>query len=209
MLALGVRSEAEIFQIVYGDPSGRRYWYAHLSEPISVFKLAHILSGHLAESVEQLEMAKIAIIRAFRDAAKAGESWFVGETSPLLAADYGEPDFKEIAKVKVHARAAVEWLLNKPEREHLVPESLRRFLQSGGGAINPAWPRSVTKKKAERFAADYISGEQASGGRPSLCGLEAAAKKAGMRGGREYRRAAFHQALGGEVRRGRPPKAST
>jgi len=84
-LAFGVRDEPEIFQIVYGDPTGRRYWDAHLSEPILVFTLAHILSGHLAESVEQLEVAKIAIIRAFRDAAEAGESWFVGETAPVAS----------------------------------------------------------------------------------------------------------------------------
>jgi hypothetical protein len=212
MLALGVRSESEIFQIVYGDPSGRRYWDAHLSETISVFTLAHILSGHLAESVEQLEMAEIAIIRAFRDAAEAGEGWFVGETTPLLSADYCQDNSKEVAKVKIRPRPAAEWLLSKPKREHLVPESLRRFLQFGGGSINvkaPTSVRSVTKKIAERFVADYVSGEQASGRRPTLSGLEAAAKKADMRGGREYLRAAFHQSLGTEVRRGRPPKTST
>jgi hypothetical protein len=212
MLAFGVRDEAEIFQIAYGDPSGRRYWDAHLSEPISMFTLAHILSGHLAESVEQLKMVEIAIIRAFRDAAEAGENWFVGETTPLFAADYGQLDFKEVAKVKVHARAAVEWLLSKPKREHLVPESLRRFLQFGSGPINvkaPTSPRSVTEKIADRFVRDYVLSERASGRRPTLSGLEAAAKRTAMRGRREFLRAAFHRSLGGEVRRGRPPKTST
>ena len=37
MLALGVRDEAEIFQTVYGDPGGREYWGAHLSEPIGAY----------------------------------------------------------------------------------------------------------------------------------------------------------------------------
>ena len=212
MLALGVRSEAEIFQIVYGDPSGRKYWHAHLSETISVFTLAHILSGQLAESVEQLEMAEIAIIRALRDAAEAGEPWFIGDTTPLLAVDPGQINFEGVASVKVHARDAVEWLASKPKRRHLIPESLHRFLHVGDvsndleGSISP---RPVTKKVAERFVAHYISDEQASGRRPTLSGLEAAAKKAKMHGGREYLRAAFHRSPFVDVRRGRPSKTSS
>ena len=163
MLALGVRGEAEIFQTVYGDPGGREYWGAHLSEPITAYSLAHILSVHLAESAQQRESAGIAIVRAFRDAAAAGEDWFVGNTGPLLAVEDGQTNFKGLGKVKLHPHAAVEWLLSKPKREHLVPESLRIFLQSGGESINPKTPnapRPVTKKIAERFAADYINGRR-------------------------------------------------
>jgi hypothetical protein len=211
-LAFGVRAEAEIFQAVYGDPGGRKYWDAHLSEAIPVYSLAYTLSAHLAESVQQLEYAKIAIIRAFRDAADAGERWFTGETTPLLAVEDGQTNFEGLGKVKVHPRAAVEWLLSKPKREHLVPMSLRRFLQSRGEPANdkaPAGPRRVTEKIAERFVANYINGAQAAGRSPTLFGLEAAAKEAGMRGGRESLRAAFRRSRGAEVRRGRPPKAST
>jgi hypothetical protein len=211
-VALGVRAEAEIFQAVYGDPGGRKYWDSHLSEAVPAYSLAHILSGHLAESVEQVEMARIAIMRAFRDAAEAGEPWFIGETTPLLAMEYGQTNFGNLGKIKVHPRAAVEWLLSKPKREHLVPTSLRKFLQSGGestGAKATTGLRPVTQKRAERFVADYINGEQASGRRPTLSGLEAAAKKAEMHGGREYLRAAFRRSRGAEVRRGRPAKAST
>jgi len=211
-VAFGVRAEAEIFQAVYGDPGGRKYWDAHLSEEIQVYSLAHILSVHLAESVQQLEMARIAIIRAFRDAAHAGERWFTGETAPLLAVEDGQINFEGLGKVKVHPRAAVEWLLSKPKREHLVPKSLRRFLQSGGEPTNakaPTAPRLVTEKIAERFVANYINGEQAAGRSPTLVGLEAAAKEADMRGGREYLRAAFRRSRGAEVRRGRPPKAAS
>jgi hypothetical protein len=209
-IAFGVRDEAEIFQAAYGDRGGRKYWDAHLSEAITVYSLAHVLSAHLAETVQQLEMARIAIIRAFRDAADAGERWFTGDTSPLLAVEDGQTNFEELAKVKVHPSAAVEWLLSKPKREHLVPESLRRFLQSGVETITaktPAGRRIVTKKMAKRFVADYIDREQSAGKRPTLSGLEAAAKKAGLRGGREYLRGAFHQSV--EVRRGRPPKTSS
>jgi len=196
-VAFGVRAKAEISDAAYGDTGRRKYWDTYLSE---------------AKGVEQLELARIAIIRAFRDAAHAGERWFIGETAPLLAVEDGQTNFEGLGKVKVHPRAAVEWLLSKPKREHLVPESLRSFLQSGGEPTNgktPTAPRPVTQKIAERFVADYISGEQAAGRCPTLVGLEAAAKKADMRGAREYLRAAFRRSRGAEVRRGRPPKAST
>ena len=99
-----------------------------------------------------------------------------------------KPISSELGKVKVHPRAAVEWLLSKPKREHLVPNSLRRFLQSAGNPANanaPTAPRPVTEKIAERFVANYIDGEQAAGRSPTLVGLEAAAKEADMRGCRE------------------------
>ena len=210
-VAFGVRAESEIFRAAYGDPDGRKYWDAHLSEAILVYSLAYVLSAHLAEKVEQLEMVRIAIIRAFRDAAEAGERWFTGDTSPLLAIEYSH-NFENLGTVKVHPRAAVEWLLSKPKRKHLVPDSLRRFLQSSGEPTNanaPTAPRFVTKKIAERFVANYIDGEQAAGRSPTLVGLEAAAKQANMRGGREYLRAAFRRSRGAEFRRGRPPKVST
>ena len=148
-VAFGVRAEAEIFQAAYGDPGGRKYWDAHLSEPIPVYSLAHVLSAHVAEKVEQLEMARIAIIRAFRDAAEAGERWFTGDTTPLLAMEDGQTNFEGLGKLKVHPRDAVEWLLSKPKREHLVPNSLRRFLQSGGEPTNakaPTAPRPYREK---------------------------------------------------------------
>ena len=89
--------------------------------------------------------------------------------------------------------------------------SLQRFLQSGGEPTNvkvPTGRRPVTEKIAERFAAHYINSEQAAGRSPTLRGLEAAAKNAGMRGGREYLRAAFRGSCRVEVKRGRPPKAN-
>jgi hypothetical protein len=152
-VAFGVRAEAEIFEAVYGDPCGRKYWDAHLSEAISVYSLAHVVSAHLTEKAEQLEMARIAIILAFRDAAEAGERWFIGDTSPLLAMEYGQTNFEKLGKIKVHPRAAVEWLLSKPKREYFVPDSLRRFLQSSGEATSAkatTKTRPVTEKKAER-----------------------------------------------------------
>ena len=143
-VAFGVRAEAEIFEAVYGDPSGRKYWDAHLSEAISAYSFAHLLSAHLTVKAEQLEMARIAIIRSFRDAAEAGERWFTGDTSPLLAMEYGQTNFEKLGKIKVHPRAAVEWLLSKPKREYFVPDSLRRFLQSSGEATGA---KAMTKTR--------------------------------------------------------------
>ena len=69
-IACGVRAEAGIFEAAYGDPSGRKYWEAHLSEPMRIYSLAHVLSGHLTLKPEQVEYARVAILQAFRDAAK-------------------------------------------------------------------------------------------------------------------------------------------
>ena len=110
--------------------------------------------------------------------------------------EHGQTNFEGLGQLKIHPRDAVEWLKSKPKREHLIPDSLRRFLQSGGGPTNskaPIAPRPVTENMAERLAAEYIIGEQAAGRCPSLAGLEAAAKKAEMRGGGEFLRAAFRR----------------
>ena len=175
MLALGVRAEAEVFDIAYGERRGRQYWGALLAEPIGVYSLAHILAVHMAERTEQLDMARIAILRAFRDAAAAGEKWFVGDTGPLLAVDDRQTDFANLTGLKVHPKAAIEWLLSKPRRAHLVPDGLRAFLQSGGSPVVAARP--LTEKEAERFATSFINSEIAAGRHPTLAGLEAAAKK--------------------------------
>jgi hypothetical protein len=207
MVAFGVRAEAKIFEAAYGEPSGQKYWDAHLSEPVRVYTLAHVLSAHIAEHAEQLEMARIAIIRAFRDAAEAGESWFTGDTTPISAVEDNQNSIEGLAKIKLNPRPAVEWLLSKPMREHLVPTSLQRFLQSSINANEvPTARRPVTEKIAKRFVTEYIKSEEAAGSSPTLRSLEAAAKSAHMHGGREYLRAAFRQSR--RVRRGRPPKAS-
>src|ERR1700704_4082901 len=108
MVAFGVRAEAKIFEAAYGEPSGQKYWDAHLSEPIRVYTLAYVLSAHLAEQAEQLEMARIAVIRAFRDAAEAGERWFTGDTKPLLAVEDGQTNSEGMAELELYPRPAVE-----------------------------------------------------------------------------------------------------
>jgi hypothetical protein len=201
-LAVGLRLEAEIFEEAYGDPAGSGYWKTQLSEPLLVGKFAKVLAVHAAERAADLTYATEAIIKGFREAAQEGEEWFVAETEPLLAFAKGRASCEDSVKVKIYPRAAVSWLLSKPKREHLVADSLRSFLQVDQV---DGKPRPVTEKTAERFVDSYINSEQGQGRRPTLKGLEAAAKKANLRGGREYLRAAFHQYI--ETKRGRPTKA--
>ena len=165
-IAFGVRAEADILKAAYGDRGGRKYWNAHLSEPMPVHLFALVLSAHVAETVELLEMTRIAIIRAFRDAAEAGERWFTGDTSPLLAVEDGQTNFERLGKVKVHPRAAVDWLLSKPKREHLVPDSLRRFLQSQGARRSHG---PLTRKEPSVLSPNILIASKRRGGiLPSL-----------------------------------------
>jgi hypothetical protein len=128
-VGLGVPAESEFFAAAYGDPVGRDYWNAHLSEPMRVGAFAYLLSVHLPLNPKQFESAKIAITLALRDAAAAGERLFVGNIAPLLAFESAKRDFSVLINVRVRPRAAVEWLLSKPKREHLIPGSLRTFVE--------------------------------------------------------------------------------
>jgi hypothetical protein len=201
-LAIGICAEADFFLAAYGDPSGREYWHAHLSEPILLYKFAYALAVHVAERADQLEPATIAIIWAFRDAAEAGEDWLHGETAPLLALENKQRSFETLGKIKVRPRAAVHWLLTKPKCQHLVAASLRSFSQFNQISDQP---RPLTERTADRITEDYINEMQRQGKRPTIKGLEATAKKAGFRGGRQYLRAAFNQRIGRG--RGRPANA--
>jgi hypothetical protein len=69
-----------------------------------------------------------------------------------------------------------------------------------------AQSRPLTRKKADRFAAEFIEREKQAGRRLTLKGLEEAAKEAKLRGGRQYLREAFHRAPDVVVKEGRPSK---
>jgi hypothetical protein len=203
-VGLGVPAESEYFAAAYGDPAGRDYWNAHLSEAMRVGAFAYLLSVHLPLKPEQLEAAKTAIILALRDAAAAGERLFVGSTAPLLTFEHPNRDFAALLDVKVRPRAAIDWLLSKPKREHLVPSSLRNFVDSR--SATPTKPRSLLRKSAERFVAEFIEREKKAGRRPTLKNAEAAAREANLRGGRQFLRDAFHRSPEVVVKEGRPSK---
>jgi hypothetical protein len=144
-MAFGVPAESEIFEAAYGDPGGRKYWDAILSEPTAVNSIAHVLSVHTAENVQQLEYGEIAILRALRGAAESGEISFIGDTAPLLADESDPTDINGLVRVKVHPRAVAEWLLNRPMREHLVPNSLARHLHPSAQETNGEPPAELRK----------------------------------------------------------------
>jgi hypothetical protein len=200
----GVSAESEYFELAYGDPAGRDYWEVHLREPMRVGGFAHLLSVHLPIERERLESAKIAVALALRAAAATGERLFLGDVAGLLAFDGPEYDFHALIRIRVRARLAVEWLLSKPEREHLVPGSLRDLVEHTSAVS--VKPRPLTTKSAGRFVAEFIDREKKAGRRPTIDGLEAAAKQAGLRGGREFLRDAFRRAPGVVVKEGRPSK---
>jgi hypothetical protein len=170
-------------------------------EPLLIGKFAKVLAVHAAERAADLNYATEAVIKAFREAAEEGYKWFIADTAPLLAFAKGRASSGDLLKVKMHPRAAVNWLPSKPKRQHLVPESLRRFLQVDADSAD-WWPFGETTP--QRFALDYINAQQGQGRRPTQKGLEDAARKAGLRGRRDALRAAFHGHI--ETRRGRPSK---
>jgi len=144
-LAFGIRDEAEIFRAAYGNPSGKDYWDAYLAVAIPVSSLANVLSAHLSKNIEDLENRQFVILGAFRRAAEAGEPWFVGTTKPILVVEEFGQTPEGLSKVRVQPRAAVEWLLSKSIFEHLVPESLQRFLQYEKSIIATATTEKISK----------------------------------------------------------------
>jgi hypothetical protein len=82
------------------------------------------------------------------------------------------------------------------------PKYLRHLLTTSG---DQASKRPVTRNVAATFTAEYIATEKRAGRRPTMAGLERAAADAGLRGGREFLRDAFHR-LQGVVGPGRPKK---
>jgi hypothetical protein len=82
-----------------------------------------------------------------------------------------------------------------------------RHLCSGTAQRSVSQRTPLNEASAKKFAAKFIADEEAAGRRPTLARLEAAAREAKKRGGRDCLRRAFHQ-IRGTVRRGRPPNIS-
>jgi len=204
-IPFGVCTEADFFDATYGDPAGRDYWKSYLSEPMRVGAFAYVLSVHLNINADQLEWARTAISLALRDAAEAGEPLFIGDTDALLLPfERHAVDFEKLGDVKVRPRAAAKWLLDKPKRQHLVPGSLRDFLDDRSAAGTTQ--RHLSEKAAERLVREFIDQEKRAGRRPTITGAETAARQANFIGGRDFVRAAFHRFSDVAVKRGRPSK---
>lgn len=182
--------EAEIFQAAYGDPTGKVYWEFQVSEPISVVTLAHILAAHSAKNLKELDANIVLAVRAFRDAARVGETWLYGDTSSLLRVDDVQDSFEGLSAVLVDVRAAVNWLLSKPRREHLVPASLRQYLASLSLPKTASSDRTMEPKEgAQAPAGEHTPSEGSSAPAVALVTSKArSSTRAQMVGGMERKR---------------------
>jgi hypothetical protein len=89
----------------------------------------------------------------------------------------------------------------RPASEQVIDEEINSEKASTAGSTRP-----LTERGAEKFTAEYIDRETQAGRRPTLKGLETAAKEENLRGGRDFLRAAYKQIIVTEVTRGRPRK---
>jgi hypothetical protein len=134
-------TEAEIFQAAYGDPLGRDYWRAWLSEPFHPLQVAELIATHAAPSEPLFQCVQAQIL------------------SVLLTANFA------------NTSSAIGWLIFTPHIAHLVPTSLREYLSGAeapmaaetGAAVEHAPPRrprrgrpSVVGPRVEREMRDAI-----------------------------------------------------
>jgi hypothetical protein len=82
------------------------------------------------------------------------------------------------------------------------PKYLKHLLRA---ADYRASKRRLTRNEAGTFTAEYIATEKQAGRRPTMAGLEGAAAKAKLRGGRKLLRDEFRK-MQGHVGPGRPKK---
>jgi hypothetical protein len=77
---------AEILEAAYQDPQGHRYWELWLFEPLPIYQFAELLAldSAAANGVAVLDRYLFQIFERLRAAAEAGETWLIGDMSPLI-----------------------------------------------------------------------------------------------------------------------------
>jgi hypothetical protein len=126
-----------------GYPSADDYWRTKMSEAMKALSFAHLLAVHQLDPTEQLSVAsrrprrysnttpfdpERTQVRALVDSAllralEASETWFIG-AAPV----HGRAaTLSDLNALKLHPRAAAEWLLSRPRWQQLVPSGLRAF----------------------------------------------------------------------------------
>jgi hypothetical protein len=129
------------------------YWRVQLSEQMPALNFAHLLISHAVDNRTAYGQTHLLAMVDVRDTLR-----FAAETNaPWVVKDPTAPDPNDPASFRVRPRAAAKWLLRKPKREHLVPPSLRAFLESGANTTKtpPANsrrpPGRVFKKKLKEW----------------------------------------------------------
>jgi hypothetical protein len=113
---------AEILEAAYGDPLGYRYWELSLFEPLQIYQFAELLALHNAgtERIPVLDRYLLSIFERLRAAAEAGETWFIGDTSPLITEAWSSLALRNSA-LTVRPREAIAWMCENPNARGLVP----------------------------------------------------------------------------------------
>ena len=123
-------TSVEILEAAYHDPQGHRYWELWLFEPLPIYQFAELLALDSAatDGVPVLDRYLFQIFERLRAAAEAGETWFIGDTSPLITETWSSLSLHNSA-VAVRPREAIAWMLRNPNARHLVPTVLAGMVE--------------------------------------------------------------------------------
>jgi hypothetical protein len=130
-------TSVEILEAAYGDPKGHRYWELWLFEPLPIYQFAELLALDLAATngVPVLDRYLSQIFERLRAAAEAGETWLIGDTSPLITETWSSLSLRNSA-VAVRPREAIAWMHRNPNARHLVPKVLAGMAESPAERTN-------------------------------------------------------------------------
>jgi hypothetical protein len=136
---LGACSPAQILEVAYGDLHGYRYWELWLHEPLQIYQFAELLAldSAGANGMRALDRYLLQIFERLRAAAEAGETWFIGNTSPLITESWSSLIWRNSA-LAVSPRQAIAWMCQNPNARHLVPGTLARIAASIVSLSSPA-----------------------------------------------------------------------
>jgi hypothetical protein len=118
----GACTPAEILEAAYGDPMGYRYWELWLFEPLQIYQFAELLALHNAGTEREPvpDQYLFQLFESLRAAVEAGETWFVGDTSPLITEVWSSLTLRNSA-LTVRPREAIAWMCENPNARGLVP----------------------------------------------------------------------------------------
>jgi hypothetical protein len=121
----------EILEAAYRDPQGHRYWELWLFEPLPIYQFAELLALDSAATnrVSVLDRYLFQIFERLRAAAEAGETWLMGDTSPLITETWSSLSLRNSA-LTVRPREAIAWMHRNPNARHLVPTVLAGMTES-------------------------------------------------------------------------------
>lgn len=154
-------SQHEVFTTTFGPGGARRFWEIECSEPIRIERFARLLAvtaatesdpeaGTVESRDARFEGWTAAVMSSVFGAFKAGEKWFIGDTSALAAVTRWQ-EVETTAAPSIDPRRAAEWLLKMPKRRHLVPASLVEYLQPKQAK------REIKRQSQARVAEDFTS----------------------------------------------------